>query len=68
MSSNNLGTSEYFLGFGMKGETYEPDSPKISNACEISLITALNNLCKPLPIFRVDNNAPLHYTCLSLKQ
>ena len=35
---------------------------------KISFTTALNTFCKPLPMFRVDNNAPLHSVCLSLMQ
>ena len=48
----------------MKWETSVPDSPKDVNSCEISFTTVLNILGKPLPIIRVDFNAPLHYDCL----
>ena len=33
MSSDNLVTSEKFLGSEMKKETSDPDSPKIGKAC-----------------------------------
>ena len=61
MSYDNLVTSAKFLGSGMKSEISEPDSPKIGKTCEISLMTALNTLCKPLPMFSVYNNAPFNY-------
>ena len=51
----------------MKQKTYDPDSPEIGNACEILLKIALNNFCKPLPTFCVDNNYPLHSAYLCLK-
>ena len=66
MSSDNLVILEKFLGSGMKWKTSEPDSPKIVNASESSLKTALNNLCKPLPIFWIGNDAPFYSDCLCL--
>ena len=48
------------MGSGMKWETSDPDSPKIGKTCEILFTAALKTLCKPLPMFRVDNNAPFH--------
>ena len=57
-------TSEKYLGSRIKWETSEPDSPKIGKTCEISFMTALNTLCKPLPMFCVDNNAPFHSVLL----
>ena len=33
MYSENMVTSENFVGYGMKQDTYEPDSPKIGKAC-----------------------------------
>ena len=60
MSSNNLVTFEKFLVYGIKLENSDPDSPKIGNSYETSLIAALNTLCEPLPTFRVDNNSPLN--------
>ena len=68
MLSDNLVTSERFLGSEMNPETSEPDSPKIGNAWKISLTTALNTLCKCLPIFFVYNNASLHYALPCLIQ
>ena len=53
MPSENLVTSEKFIGSGMKWEISEPDSPKSGKPCEISFITVLNSLCGPLPMFRV---------------
>ena len=67
MSSDNMVTFEKFLGSGMKQETSDHDSPKIGNAYERSSTAALNNLCKPLPVFCVDNNAPLHSARICLK-
>ena len=66
MSYENLVTSEKLLGSVMNWETSEPDSSKGGNYCEISFTTFLNTLCKPLPIFRVAFNAPLHSDCLCL--
>ena len=51
MYYDNLITSAKFLGYGMKTEPSDPDSPKIGKAYDISLTTALNNLCKNLPMF-----------------
>ena len=42
MSYDNLVTSKNILGYGMKLESYEPDSPKIGNASKSSFTTALN--------------------------
>ena len=66
MLSENLVTSAEFLGSGMKWETFEPDSPKIGKTCKIDFTTVFNTLCKPLPMFCVAFNAPLHsdYLCL----
>ena len=66
MFSDNLVTSEKFLGSGMKWETSEPDSPKVLNSCEIYFTTVLNTLFKPFPVFLVAFNAPLHYKYLCL--
>ena len=68
MSSDNLVDSEKFLGYGMKWEIYEPDSPKCGQYCEISFATVLNTLCKPLPIFCVVFNTPVRSDCLCLIQ
>ena len=57
MSSENMVTSEKFLGSGMKWETSEPDLPKVGKSCEISFAAVLNTLCKYLPFF-VDFKAP----------
>ena len=66
MSSDNIVNSEKFLGSGIKYETSEPDSPKTCKSCEIYFTTDLNTLCKPLPMFHVENNDPFHYDCLRL--
>ena len=63
MLSDNFFTSTEFLGYGMKWETSEPDSPKGVNSCEISFTTVLNTLCKPFPVPCLAFNAPLHYNC-----
>ena len=44
MFSDNLVTSEKFLGSGMKLENSEPESPKGVNSWEISFTTVLNTL------------------------
>ena len=64
--SENFVTSAKFLGYGMKWETSEPDSPKLVNSCKISLTIVLNTLCKPFPILCVALNAPFHsdFFCL----
>ena len=59
MSSDNFVTSANFLGSGMKWETSGPDYPKGGKSCEIYFTTVLNTLCKPLPMFCVDNIATL---------
>ena len=64
MSSDYLVTSDEFLGSVTKQETSEPDSHKTGNTYENSLTTALNTLCKTLPIFCIDNNTPFHSACL----
>ena len=51
ISSNNLVTSEKFLGSGMNSETFKYDSQKIGKACKISLTTALNNFVNLYPCF-----------------
>ena len=63
MFSDNFVTSEKFLGYGMKWETPEPDSPKSINSREIYFTTVLNILCKPFPNLPVDFSAPLHSDC-----
>ena len=64
--SANLVTSAKFLSSGMKWDTYEPDSPKLVNSCEISDRILLNTLCKPFPILCVALNYPFHcdFFCL----
>ena len=57
---DNFVTSAKFLGSGMKWETFEPDSPKLVNSCEISFTVVLNTLCRPFPILCVALNAPFH--------
>ena len=64
MSSDNLVTSAKFLGYGIKWETSEPDSPEGGKFCKISFTTVLNTLCETLPIFRVAFNAPFHSNCI----
>ena len=66
MFSDNFVTSAKFLGSEIKWETYEPDSPKGVNSCEISFTTVLNTLCKPVPMLRLAFNAPFHsdFPCL----
>ena len=68
MLSENYFTSEKFLGYGMKQETSEPDSPKGGKSCRIYLTTVLNTLCKPLPMFCIAFNSPFHSDCLCLIQ
>ena len=65
MSSDNFVTSAKCLGYEMKWEISEPDSPK-GKSCKISVTIVLNNLCKTLPMFCVAFNAPLHSNCLCL--
>ena len=60
MYSDNLENYEKFLGSRIKQENSDLDPPKIGNDAESSLTNALNNLCKPLPMFCVDNNYPIH--------
>ena len=38
----------------------------VGNPYESLFTTALNTLCKPLPMFRVDNNAPFRSARLCL--
>ena len=64
MSYENFVTSAKFLVYGMSWETSEPDYPKGGKSCEIYFTTVLNNLCKNLPMSRVDFNSPLHSDCL----
>ena len=64
MSYEKLLTSEKFLGYGMKWETSEPDSPNGGKSCEIYFTTVLNTLCKHLPMLRVTLNNPFHSDCL----
>ena len=66
MTSDNFVTSAKCLGYGIKWETSEPDSPKGGKSCEISFTTVLNTLCKPLPMFCIDLNAPFNYDCIYL--
>ena len=49
-----------FLGYVIKYENYDPDSPKIGKSCEISLAIDLNTFFKYLNMFIVDNNDPLY--------
>ena len=42
MFSDNFVTSEKFIGYGMKWETSEPDSPEGANYFETSFTTVLN--------------------------
>ena len=60
MSADNLVTSAKFIGSGMKQETFDTDSLIISNDSESLFTTDLKTLCEPLPMFRIDNNAPFH--------
>ena len=66
MSDGNLVTYAKFLGYGMKYETYETDSPMIGHYSESPLTTGLKTLYEPFPIFRVDSNTPFHSTRLLL--
>ena len=66
MFSENCVTSAKFQGSGMKWETYEPDSPKGINSCEIYFTTVGNNLCKPFPVLCVAFNAPFRSDGLCL--
>ena len=68
MSSDNFVTSEKFLGYGMKWETSEPDSPKVGNSCGIFFTTVLNTLFKPLPMFRLAFNGLFRSNCICLIQ
>ena len=60
MLSDNLVTSERFLGSEMNPETSEPDSPRVGKSYKISFTKVLNTLCKPLTICFEDFNTSLH--------
>ena len=64
MSSEIFFTSANFLGYGIKWETSEPDSPKGGKSFEIYFTTVLNTFCKPLPMFSLAFSAPFHTGCL----
>ena len=61
-----MATYEKSLGYGMKCDTSEPDSPYICNVLFSSFTTVLNNLCKPLPILFAESSDPFHplFVCL----
>ena len=48
-STGNLATSGKLLGYEMKCDTYDPDSPKVGNELFSSFATDLNNLSKLSP-------------------
>ena len=58
--AGNMVTSARLLGSGMKYETYETDSTKVGNEWCNLFTTALNNLCKPLPILLADSSDTFH--------
>ena len=67
-STGNMVTSEKFLGYGIKRDTFDPDSSKVGNELFNWSTTALNSSCKPLPILFYESSAPLHLICAWLIQ
>ena len=64
--AGNLATSAKLLASGMKCDTSERDYPKVVYEFSNSFTTALNTLCRPLPIIFSDSYAIFHALCIYL--